>query len=71
MSTSEAPTSSHVVGHQGSRVDIAQRSAIAVNGWLGVVVLAVCVAGRVRARAHEPGCCGCRASSSSWSSPRS
>jgi TM2 domain-containing membrane protein YozV len=41
MSTSEAPT---VVGHQGARVEIAQRSAIAVNGWFGVVVLAGCVA---------------------------
>jgi hypothetical protein len=44
MSTSETPTSSHVVGHQGARIEIAQRSAIAVNGWLGVVVLAGCVA---------------------------
>jgi hypothetical protein len=44
MSTSESPTSSQVVGHQGARVEIAQRSAIAVNGWFGVVVLAACVA---------------------------
>ena len=56
MSTSEAPTSSHVVGHQGARVEIAQRSAIAVNGWLGVVVLAGCVAWVVfGAQAHDDG----------------
>ena len=45
MSTSESPTSSQVVGHQGAQVDITQRPAIAVNGWFGVVVLAGCVAG--------------------------
>jgi hypothetical protein len=28
------------VGHQGARVDITERAALAVNGWLGVVVLA-------------------------------
>ena len=39
MSTSESP----VVGHQGARVEIGQRSAIAVNGWFGVVVMAGCV----------------------------
>ena len=44
MSTSASPTSADVVGHQGARVEIAQRSAIAVNGWFGVVVLAGCVA---------------------------
>jgi hypothetical protein len=37
--------SSPVVGHQGAQVDIAQRPAIAVNGWLGVVVLAGCAVG--------------------------
>ena len=30
------------VGHQGARVAITQRPALALNGWLGVVVLAVC-----------------------------
>ena len=38
-------TSSQVVGHQGAQVDIAQRRAGAVNGWLGVLVLGACVAG--------------------------
>jgi regulator of protease activity HflC (stomatin/prohibitin superfamily) len=33
------------VGHQGARVDITQRPAWALNGWLGVIVLAACVAG--------------------------
>ena len=42
MSTSESPTSSQVVGHQGARVEITQRPAFAVNGWFGVVVLAGC-----------------------------
>ena len=39
------PTSpaSTPVGHQGARVEITQRHALAVNGWLGVVVLALCV----------------------------
>jgi hypothetical protein len=32
------------VGHQGARVDITQRPALAVSGWFGVLVLAACVA---------------------------
>src|SRR5262245_8039708 len=44
MSTSASPTGADVVGHQGARVEIAQRPALAVNGWFGVVVLAGCVA---------------------------
>jgi regulator of protease activity HflC (stomatin/prohibitin superfamily) len=44
VSTSESSTRSHVVGHQGAQVGITQRPAIAVSGWLGVVVLAACVA---------------------------
>ena len=42
MSITAAP-----VGHQGVRVDITERPAVAVSGWLGVVVLAGCVAGAV------------------------
>ena len=45
MSTSDSPVPAPVVGHQGARVEIAQRPAIAVTGWLGVLVLAACVAG--------------------------
>ena len=55
MSTSESPASSHVVGHQGARVDIAQRPAIAVTGWLGVVVLAGSVAGVFATARHDTG----------------
>jgi regulator of protease activity HflC (stomatin/prohibitin superfamily) len=44
MSTSESPGSAQVVGHQGARIEIAQRPVAAVNGWFGVVVLAACVA---------------------------
>ncbi len=55
MSTSESPASSHVVGHQGAKVDIAQRPAIAVTGWLGVVVLAGSVAGVFATARHDTG----------------
>ncbi len=35
------------VGHQGARVDISEGPAFAVNGWIGVVVLAGCIVGAV------------------------
>jgi regulator of protease activity HflC (stomatin/prohibitin superfamily) len=47
MSNVESPTSPEPVGHQGARVDIVQRPAAAISGWVGVVVLAGCVAGMV------------------------
>jgi regulator of protease activity HflC (stomatin/prohibitin superfamily) len=31
------------VGHTGARVDIEQRRALAINGWLGVLVIGLCV----------------------------
>jgi hypothetical protein len=31
------------VGHTGGRVDITQRTALAINGWLGVLAIAGCV----------------------------
>ena len=31
-----------VVGHTGARVDIRERAAWAINGWLGVLVALVC-----------------------------
>jgi hypothetical protein len=34
-------------GHQGARVEITQRPALALNGWFGVVVLALCAGGFV------------------------
>jgi regulator of protease activity HflC (stomatin/prohibitin superfamily) len=30
------------VGHEGARVDITQRPALAVSGWFGVILLAIC-----------------------------
>jgi SPFH domain / Band 7 family len=45
MSAVESPTNTEPVGHQGARVDITQHPAVAINGWLGVLVLAGCIAG--------------------------
>jgi hypothetical protein len=50
----DLPTAPGPVGHDGARVEISQRPAAAVSGWLGVVVLAVCVAGMVLAVQHDP-----------------
>jgi regulator of protease activity HflC (stomatin/prohibitin superfamily) len=47
MSTAESPIHTEPVGHQGVRVDIAQRPAVTVSGWFGVVVLAGSVWGMV------------------------
>lgn len=49
MDSSESPNNAHVVGHQGAQVDIHQRSAIAISGWLGVLVLAGSIAGIILA----------------------
>jgi hypothetical protein len=35
------------VGHAGTRVVIQEREAWSINGWLGVLVLAICIAGAV------------------------
>ena len=61
------------VGHQGARVDITQRPALAVNGWFGVVVLAALRSGgRTRCDGHDSGWLWLPdRSSSCWSSPRS
>jgi SPFH domain/Band 7 family protein len=55
MSNVESPTSAEPVGHEGARVDITQRPAAAINGRLGVLVLAACVAGMVIAGQHDIG----------------
>jgi hypothetical protein len=55
MSTVESSTSAEPVGQQGARVDITQRPALAINGWLGVLVLAACVAGLVLTAQHDKG----------------
>ncbi len=43
------------VGHQGARVDIAQRPALALNGWFGVIVLFACAGGAVLAVSQHVG----------------
>jgi hypothetical protein len=47
MSTVETTTSAQPVGHGGVLVDIAQRPALALNGWFGVIVLLACAGGAV------------------------
>lgn len=49
MTTNQHPTDSGApratpVGHSGTRVEIQERPAWAVNGWLGVLVVLVCLA---------------------------
>jgi regulator of protease activity HflC (stomatin/prohibitin superfamily) len=55
MTVIEAPNSTEPVGHQGARVDITQRPAVAISGWLGVVVLAGSVEGMVLTSRHDHG----------------
>jgi hypothetical protein len=55
MSTVEANEDVGPVGHQGARVGITQRPALAISGWLGVVVLGACVEGTVLADHHDTG----------------
>jgi hypothetical protein len=42
MVTTASPSPIAPVGHQGARVDITQRPALAVSGWFGVILLAAC-----------------------------
>jgi regulator of protease activity HflC (stomatin/prohibitin superfamily) len=53
MSNTQSTVSAEPVGHQGVRVDIKERPALNINGWLGVVVLAGCIAGMVVAGQHD------------------
>lgn len=53
MDSSESPNNADVVGHQGAQVDIHQRPARALNGWLGVLVLACSIAGIILAANHN------------------
>jgi regulator of protease activity HflC (stomatin/prohibitin superfamily) len=55
MAIVESPGSAEPVGHEGARVEVAQRRALAVNGWLGVLVLALCALGIVGSVRHHPG----------------
>src|ERR1700755_3623594 len=42
MSSPASPGTPAPVGHQGARVEIAERRAVAVTGWLGVLAVALC-----------------------------
>ena len=55
MSSVESATSAEPVGQQGALVDIRQRPALAINGWLGVLVLAAAVVGMVLTAQHDKG----------------
>jgi hypothetical protein len=55
MGTVVSRSSLGPVGHEGTRVTIAERPAITVSGWLGVLVLAVCAYGAYLANGHDPG----------------
>jgi hypothetical protein len=53
MSNLETTVKAEPVGHQGARVDIAERPAMALNGWFGVIVMGVCIAGAVLLGQHD------------------
>ena len=55
MSTAASPINPSPVGHQGARVDITERRVAAVNGWFGVLALAVCVGGAILLAMHAKG----------------
>jgi regulator of protease activity HflC (stomatin/prohibitin superfamily) len=55
MSTAASPINPSPVGHQGARVDITERPVAAVNGWFGVLALAVCVGGAILLAMHAKG----------------
>ena len=52
MTTTESSTPSGAVDIHRARVDITQRPAAALSGWLALVVLAACIAGMVVAGQH-------------------
>ena len=47
MSISDPTSTAEPVGHQGVRVQISEQRAFALTGWLGVLLVAGCVAGMV------------------------
>jgi len=51
MNATESSTTP-LPGHQGTRVDISERPAVAISGWIGVAVLAGCVAGMIISGRH-------------------
>ena len=54
MSNAESPRNATPVGHLGARVDITERPVLAINGWFGVLALAVCVGGMILAGLNSP-----------------
>ncbi|HEY6426785.1 MAG TPA: hypothetical protein VIX84_06085, partial [Acidimicrobiales bacterium] len=54
MATSDAPVA-QPVGHLSTQVNIAQRPALALNGWLGVLVTAAAIYGAVLTAQHAKG----------------
>ena len=52
MTSAEAPAATPV-GHQGVRVDITERPAVAVNGWFAVVLLLALIAVMVVVAQHS------------------
>lgn len=58
MGSAASTNNAQVVGHQGAQVDIHQRPANAVTGWLGVLVVAACIAGIVLAANNKPNLLG-------------
>jgi len=53
MSDPMSPAVAEPVGHQGARVQISEGAAIAINGWLGVLLLAGGVVAMVFAAQHD------------------
>jgi len=51
----ESPITAEPVGHQGARVDIEQRPAIAITGWLGLAVTGGCIWWAVVTAHHDRG----------------
>jgi hypothetical protein len=52
MSATELSTA-EPIAHRSARVDIRERRALAINGWIGVAVLAGCVVGMIISGKHE------------------
>jgi hypothetical protein len=53
--TNSLQTQAAPVGHQGARVDVTQRNAGTVSGWLGVLILAGCVVAAILLGQHSHG----------------
>jgi regulator of protease activity HflC (stomatin/prohibitin superfamily) len=53
--TTESPIIPEPVGHQGARVDITQRPALAITGWLGLAAIAGCIWWAVVTAHHDRG----------------